>query len=435
MNKNLQRFFYFFFLWNIVLALQPFASMGFFVYFEFILVYISGYFLIREVIVNSLPKRINVPRTYKIIVLILLFWIFINIFRDPPSNPKGFIRFLGEQYYVAAWLPVFFFYLGTKLSYWSQIWHYAIKFGKLFIRIFPLLILLLILDKVMWAYFFTLIALIPLLILNWDFLSRNERIFTVLCYLLGVLLTFLGGSRAYTLRLMFYIPAIYWLFMIRIKSNYFVRVISINILLVIIIFLSYFIYNIGISEKFSGNFKENLYKFEKGGFENSRELYVYPDFIADMKTTEDWIFGRGINGSYFSPIFVGQMKELNETNSLGIKKGQRPNLECGYLQTILKIGSLGLVLELILALSAVFLGLFRSNNYFVKACAFIIIEWLLSMYPGSLPSFDLSYMLFWLCIGACLSRETRLATSMIPFIKDEKTLSKLNRSWVLINRF
>jgi hypothetical protein len=180
-------------------------------------------------------------------------------------------------------------------------------------------------------------------------------------------------------------------------------------------FFAYFIYNIGISDKFNGEIKGNISKFETDNFENSRNKYVYPDFFADMNTNKDWIFGRGINGSYYSFIFEGHMHNLDENNSLELKKGYRTEIESGYLFTILKIGILGLALKLILAFSAIYLGLFKSNNFFVKSCALIVLEWLVFMYPMGLSQFSMGYILFWLCIGACLSKETRLAKSSILF--------------------
>jgi hypothetical protein len=202
--------------------------------------------------------------------------------------------------------------------------------------------------------------------------------------------------------------------------------------------LGFYIYNGGLNYVTIGKSDETvgIYKFTSKGFENSRKEYAYPDYFADMNSTLDWVIGKGLNGTYYSEIFERNVdKDLKENNSLGVKKGYRPNIECGYLQVILKIGIFGLILKLLLALPAIYLGLFKSKNWFVKGCAIIIVEWLISMYPAALPEWTISYMLFWLCIGACLSRETRNATSSLFFKLHLNTIRNRNKSFIIPENF
>ena len=227
----------------------------------------------------------------------------------------------------------------------------------------------------------------------------------------------ISSARAETIRLLIYIPFLYLLVIFRKRQRSNFQGIKILFIMTSLLAFSYYIYNGGFKSIGNGKIRNNIAEFESQGFENTREKYVYPDFFLDMKG--DMLFGRGLNGTTYSYIFENVMENVDETsNSLGVKPGYRREVESGYLQTILKIGLFGLVLKLVLALSAIYLGLFKSNNFFVKSCAFIIIEWLFSMYPSSLPEYRVSYILFWLCIGACLSRETRLAKSSIIFTKN-----------------
>jgi len=435
MSKNLQKAFYFFFWWNILLLFIGVPFLKIFVRFSFVFVLISVFYLFKEVFIKKLYKSGPIPSAYKFIMALLLLWVFINIFREPPVNPKGFIRFLGGRYYVAAWFPLLFFYVGSKIKVWSQIWHYAVKFNKLFVLASPVIIILFFSSFIAWRNLLFSVFLLPLLLLNWGLLRKNERVFLIIGFILSVFLTFAGGSRTFTLSLLFYLPVLYWLILIRNQKNRALKFVWMSVILSGVIMISYIVYNVGVSTYFSGNFSENVYKFQKRGFVNSREEYVYPAFFADMNTTKDWVLGRGLNGSYFTPIFVSVMKDVDPSNSLGIKPGYRVNIESGYLQTILKIGLIGLILELILALSAVYLGLFKSKNWFVKGLAFIIIGWLVSMFPFGLPEWSMSYMLFWLSIGACLSRETRMASSSKVFISRAKEIGKKNKSFFNPNHF
>lgn len=118
-------------------------------------------------------------------------------------------------------------------------------------------------------------------------------------------------------------------------------------------------------------------------------------FYDDMKTT-DWIIGRGINGEYFAP----GIEEYQVTN-------YRDVIETGYLQTILKGGIISLALFLLIAIPAIINGLFFSKNLLSKASAIWIFWVVMSMYPAVTISFTLRYVLVWIAIGICYSKDIR----------------------------
>ncbi|HVG42634.1 MAG TPA: hypothetical protein VM888_13575 [Chitinophagaceae bacterium] len=169
------------------------------------------------------------------------------------------------------------------------------------------------------------------------------------------------------------------------------------------------LYNGTISKYISDeNLRTRVEAYEKSNFNADTREIVYSDFFIDFKKNNDWVFGRGLLGTTFSEEFIIiQLIEGFEQDVFGFPLGYRTEIECGYLMYILKVGIVGLVLLLIISLRAIFLGLVHSDNYFVKACAFIIIEWLISMYPYAIPEYHPSYILFWLSIGACLSKKMR----------------------------
>ena len=311
MNKNLQKAFYFFFWWNILLLFRAVPLLTYFVRFSFVFVLISAFYLFKEVYINKTYKYNPIPKGYKFIIALLLIWVFVNIFRAPPGNPKGLIRFLGGKYYVAAWYPILFVYIGSKRKYWSQIWHYAIKFNKLLVITSPIIFILFFSNSIWWVPLSVLFFLIPLLIVNWTILLPKEKKYLLLGFFIAVFITFAGGSRGLTLRFLYYIPVLLWITVVRKQKNKGIQIFQMFGLFVLVMLSSYFVYNFNVSSYFTGDIKENVLKFEGKNFKNSRELYVYPDFFADMKTTKDWVLGRGINGTYFSPIFVNQMKDLD----------------------------------------------------------------------------------------------------------------------------
>jgi hypothetical protein len=143
--------------------------------------------------------------------------------------------------------------------------------------------------------------------------------------------------------------------------------------------------------KFFGFAKERLDEDSRSGV----ELY----FFDDMKP-QDWWIGRGMNGLVAAPV------SLYDDHVPG-KPGYRDGIETDYLKIILKGGILSLGLQLLIAVPAVFLGLFSSKNLFSKAAAFWIILWLLALYPSNVTNFSFNYILVWVSIGICYSKSIR----------------------------
>jgi hypothetical protein len=118
-------------------------------------------------------------------------------------------------------------------------------------------------------------------------------------------------------------------------------------------------------------------------------------FYLDMSDF-DWIVGRGINGSYYCP--TGATED-----------GYRDVIETDYLQLVLKGGLVNVFLLLLIAVPAVILGLFYSKNLLSKAAGIWILLWILALYPQSVTAFSMNYLLVWVSIGICYSRDIRNA--------------------------
>ncbi|MGN6298362.1 MAG: hypothetical protein ACTHM7_16345, partial [Ginsengibacter sp.] len=85
----------------------------------------------------------------------------------------------------------------------------------------------------------------------------------------------------------------------------------------------------------------------------------------------------------------------------------RSLIETGYLQIILKGGLVRLILLLLILVPAVILGLFFSNNLLSKAAAIWILIALISLYPATVESFELQYIIVWISVGICYSKVIR----------------------------
>lgn len=139
--------------------------------------------------------------------------------------------------------------------------------------------------------------------------------------------------------------------------------------------------------------------------ENTREI-VYDAFFHDM-SIKDLILGRGFLGEYYCP----GVDPLKDTRFL---------IESGYLQTILKGGIISLVLFLMIALPAIYLGIVKSKNILSKASGTIVLLWLIDMFPWGMPAINIRYILVWTCIGICYSKAVRSLTD--PEIKASLSL-------------
>jgi hypothetical protein len=130
------------------------------------------------------------------------------------------------------------------------------------------------------------------------------------------------------------------------------------------------------------------------GTEDTRtsvEECFYQDFQP-----KDWIIGKGMDGEYYCP-------GVDENDITGY----RPVIETGYLQIILKGGMVSLGLFLLIAIPAMIKGIFFSKNTFSKAAGIWIFLSLVYLYPAALNYFSLFYVLVWISIAICYSKNIR----------------------------
>lgn len=156
---------------------------------------------------------------------------------------------------------------------------------------------------------------------------------------------------------------------------------------------------------FSGDVFDAFFNKMETGM-SSREL-VIEAFIYDFnKTPSDWVFGRGLFGE-----FDGGLLNDKET-------GLRNGIENGYLQLILKGGWVYLGLLILISIRSIYLGLYKSNNIFVKGCACIILLYYLDMVGfGVMEYGSLKFIYIFLSISVCSSRKWRLYSN--EYIKQQ----------------
>ncbi|MCH7404602.1 hypothetical protein [Belliella aquatica] len=130
------------------------------------------------------------------------------------------------------------------------------------------------------------------------------------------------------------------------------------------------------------------------GMEDTRSK-VSDCFYEDM-STRDWLIGKGLLGQYFCPGVDWDENAL-----------YRKVIETGFLQIILKGGVVSLGLLLLIMIPASILGIFFSKNLITKAFGLWIFIGLVNMYPSSVDTFTLNYLMMWIGVGICYSKEIR----------------------------
>lgn len=131
-------------------------------------------------------------------------------------------------------------------------------------------------------------------------------------------------------------------------------------------------------------------------YDDTRSI-VDINFLLDLYPgSSDFIYGRGINGTYYCP-------NVDEYEIY------RNGIESGYLNLILKGGFISVILFMLITIPAIFLGLFKSNNRFCKICAmFCLISCIDLYYISSVVSFSIRYSLFIMCILFCYIEKVRV---------------------------
>jgi len=224
------------------------------------------------------------------------------------------------------------------------------------------------------------------LLLNWVYQKRKRKIIAISAILLSLFISAVMARRNIMLTFSNYI--IFSVLLILFNSKQSIQK-KISILFVLLLTISMIYYTFV-------TYQDKFFAKITGRIDDNTREGLFPAFFSDM-TSQDLIYGKGFDGTYYAPG--------NE-----VDKDYRSEIECGYLQMLLKGGVINLVLFLLIAFPAIFLGFFKSNNIICKTSGTIVLLWLIDMFPWGMPGLSIRYILLWTCIGICYSKELRNLT-------------------------
>lgn len=227
------------------------------------------------------------------------------------------------------------------------------------------------------------------LLLTYIYQPKWRRLFAFFTVFVTLLLALIRGRRAITLMNMSYLVFFYLIYLYVNKIKFTTLVFS--LFLVTLLGAAGFKY-------YSDNKKGTFSVLTSRIGEDTRSA-VEVCLYDDMKT-EDWIIGKGMLGQYYCP----GVDEASTENSF---TDYRNMIETDYLNIILKGGIISLGLVLLITIPAVIKGIFYSKNVLSKAAGIWILFWILDLYPATVTTFTLNYVIVWICVGICYSSTIR----------------------------
>ncbi len=223
------------------------------------------------------------------------------------------------------------------------------------------------------------------LLITYTYHSNKRRIFAFAIAGITLLLALVRARRAIIFMEMSYLISFYFIFL-------YINKIRFQTLFFSLILIGAMVFG-GI--KLYSKYKGSAFEFITERIEQDTRTGV-EDCLYDDMTTKNWIIGKGMAGEYYCPGI--------DENGLTDYRGM---IETDYLNILLKGGIVSLGLLLLITIPAVVKGIFYSKNLLSKAAGIWVLLWLTDLYPTVVDIFALHYVLVWICVGICYSKEIR----------------------------
>lgn len=325
--------------------------------------------------------------------VIYIFWLFTVIIRGFSFDFKFIKDMLFDvRFGIFLYLVPFILLFPRNLLYYKKAFNVIVIFGIAYI-VYDLLFfrdLLSFGDNVRSqgiAEYFSQSLSLPcgLLLLTYIYHSKKRRLLALSVMVITLIIAIFRARRGLAFMSVSILLFSYFIYYNTNKKKTVKFLFSI-ILIAFMFLLTAKIYS-NYRNSFFGYMSERMYQDTRSGV----EVYFYHDM-----NYVDWIFGKGINGQYYCP-------GIDQDSTTGY----RGVIETGYLQIILKGGLISLGLLVIIAIPAIFKGLFYSKNLLSKAAGIWILLFLIDSYPATITTFTMHYLLVWISIGICYSKNIR----------------------------
>ena len=156
---------------------------------------------------------------------------------------------------------------------------------------------------------------------------------------------------------------------------------------------------------------ENIFGVEESegdfDFSDTRTI-LYEDVIASALERHTVFFGVTPAGTYHSEWMIRNMDSSDITGD--IHYGERGGTESSVLNVFLHFGVLGLIIYLVLFMSASYLAINKSNNMYMVLIGFYVAFRFMMGWVEDIINLDVNMFLLWAMIGMCYSPAFREMT-------------------------
>ncbi|MFH6999044.1 O-antigen polymerase [Flavobacterium sp. FlaQc-57] len=334
-----------------------------------------------------------------IIVLSMSFWNIITVLRGLVFDFSIIGRMLTSSTYFFPMIIPFFSLLKFNTNVIKQIINVIVVLDLFFLGFVVLLLFVLSSDLIEIINTYEGISKFfvypnTFLLLNFYYLKPKHRIISIISFLVPLLIAMFLARRGQ----IFYF-SISLFFSLLLNVTYFNKrkIIRNSLLIVIFGIIGFYVINL-----FSANISKTFSLLTERIDSDTRGT-VEDCFYSDMTFT-DFVFGKGIDGRFYCP--GADTDYDNNTTSLE-NSGYRYNIETGYLDVILKGGFISLFIYFLVNIVSIVKGGLFSTNGLVKACSLYLVINLACVWIENSQAFTLRYILVWLCIGICFSKEIK----------------------------
>lgn len=291
------------------------------------------------------------------------------------------LTLFGNEYTTLLLIPPMFTYLGT-LTYAPTI----LKRTTTFYMVSA--IVLSILGKAPVAMLTTFI------IVFYPYWSPKYR----LCLIIAFIITFIKATtgdnptRMFLIVMVFAICTHYLVY--RLQNIKLQKIFAITIIVTPIIV---FVPLLTLTDGEQGTFEIiQHYILQESGDEqmaSDTRTFLYKEMSEDLSTNNAWLIGKGAYSVYYSFYFDGG----------GVGSFGRISSEVPFLTHLLRGGILYVVVYYGLLVYAIYLGVWKGRNKFVKSVALIALGWYFNSFIGDITGFRFYHLAFFLLLGCCLS--------------------------------
>jgi len=227
------------------------------------------------------------------------------------------------------------------------------------------------------------------------YMPRKWRLFLLVFAVAYIAFSYYDDARAPILRVLMGLAVMLVSYTSLYKSKFLKVIIYVAIVCVPLYFLSLFV-RTGYSVFEQSSTSERVSRMGVAETGDTR-TFLYEEVFEDLSDNDAWIFGKGINGTYYSSYFENT-KNSNEVSD-------RVLAEVGMLDFLLKGGIAQTVMYLLLLLIAVFKCFFFSNSRAMVLVGLILLIHYVFLFIEDVPRFDLFNVCIWFFIGMTFSPE------------------------------